>query len=93
MSESNDKRSLNQLDWIKSEDFSDKFAEVMAVNVGDRSVVLEFGMVDHDGKVDNEYKDVHIKLHSRIRVSQEHFETMVMVLSNLLDETKFTEGE
>ena len=81
-----------ELDWKKGNDYRDKFSEVMAVILGGRSVILDFGSLEEEGKKGGEGKassvSPYIEHHSRIRVSPEHFESIVELLTEQLGRMK-----
>jgi hypothetical protein len=88
--------SAGELDWKKGDDYRDKFSEVMTVIPGDRSVILDFGALEEEGKKGKEKGiqsiNPYIEHHTRIRVSPEHFEAIVKLLNEQL-ERKNEEGE
>lgn len=80
------KIKLGDLDWKKGEDYRDKFSEIVSVTAGGRSVILDFGTIEEEGKEGGERlspKNLHISHHTRIRVSSEHFEDIVKMLVNM----------
>ena len=88
--------SAGELDWKKGNDYRDKFSEVMTVILGDRSVILDFGALEEEGKKGGEKGiesvDPYIEHHTRIRVSPEHFEAIVKLLNEQLERMN-EEGE
>lgn len=93
-----DKRiSAKTLDWKKGSDYRDKFSEVIAVITGERSVILDFGAFEEEGKkaMEEGIRSVnpYIVHHTRIRVSPEHFMVIVDLFAKQLKEMKETEGE
>lgn len=80
-----EKIKLGDLDWKKGEDYRDKFSEVVSVTTGERSVILDFGTIEEDGKEGGEElspKNLHISHHTRIRVSPGHFKGIVKMLAD-----------
>jgi hypothetical protein len=81
--------SAGELDWKKGNDYKDNFSEVMTVILGDRSVILDFGALEEEGKKGGENgiesKDPYIEHHTRIRVSPEHFDAIVKLLNEQLE--------
>jgi hypothetical protein len=88
--------SADELDWKKGNDYRDKFSEVMAVMVGDRSIILDFGSLEEEGKKVGEggisSVSPYIEHHSRIRVSPEHFKLIVKLLNEQLGRMKKVRG-
>jgi len=84
--------SAAELDWKKGNDYRDKFSEVMAVILGGRSVILDFGSLEEEGKKAGEGRvssvSPYIEHHSRIRVSPEHFKSIVELLNEQLGRMK-----
>lgn len=84
--------SAGELDWKKGNDYRDKFSEVMTVILGGRSVILDFGTLEEEGKKGGEKGiesvDPYIEHHTRIRVSAEHFEAIVKLLNEQLERMK-----
>ncbi|NAT10531.1 hypothetical protein C4E22_03130 [ANME-1 cluster archaeon AG-394-G06] len=84
--------SAGKLDWKKGNDYKDKFSEVMTVILGGRSVILDFGALEEEGKKGGENGiesvDPYIEHHTRIRVSLEHFEAIVNLLNEQLERIK-----
>ena len=84
--------SVGKLDWKKGNDYRDKFSEVMTVILGGRSVILDFGALEEEGKKGGENEiesvDPYIEHHTRIRVSPEHFEAIVKLLNEQLERIK-----
>lgn len=84
--------SAGELDWKKGVEYRDKFSEVMTVILGDRSVILDFGALEEEGKKGGEKGiqsiDPYIEHHTRIRVSSEHFEAIVKLLNEQLERIK-----
>ena len=84
--------SAGALDWKKGNDYKDKFSEVMTVILGHRSVILDFGALEEEGKKGRENgiesKNPYIEHHTRIRVSPEHFEAIVNLLNEQLEKIK-----
>ncbi|MGB2842591.1 MAG: hypothetical protein WBC40_08990 [Halobacteriota archaeon] len=80
--------SAGELDWKKGNDYRDKFSEVISVIHGGRSVILDFGALEEEGKkgVEGRIESVnpYIEHHTRIRISPEHFEALVKVLTEQL---------
>ena len=81
--------SAGGLDWKKGEDYRDKFSEIVTVILGGRSVILDFGALEEEGKegVENGVQSInpYIEHHTRIRVSPEHFEALVELLNEQLE--------
>jgi hypothetical protein len=77
--------SAGTLDWKKGDDYRDKFSEVMVVIRGDRSIILDFGVLEEEGKKGEDGRiesiNPYIEHHTRIRVSPEHFEAVIDVLT------------
>ena len=94
MSEEKEERVISaaELDWKKGNDYRDKFSEVTTVIVGGRSVILDFGALEEEGKKGGEMGlesiDPYIEHHTRIRVSTEHFEAIVKLLNEELERMK-----
>ncbi len=81
--------SAGELDWKKGNDYRDKFSEVVTVILGGRSVILDFGALEEDGKKGGDERiesiNPYIEHHTRIRVSSEHFEAIVKLLNEQLE--------
>jgi hypothetical protein len=81
--------SAIELDWRKGPSYRDMFAEVMSVIGGDRSIIIDFGVLEEEGKKGIkgrlESMNPYIEHHTRIRVSPEHFVAMVKVLNDHLE--------
>jgi len=99
MSEKKEEKVISggELDWKKGEDYRDKFSEVMTVILGSRSVILDFGALEEEGKKGGE-KGIesiypYIEHHTRIRVSPEHFEAIVKLLNEQLERIKEEQRE
>lgn len=84
--------SAGERDWKKGNDYRDKFSEVVTVILGARSVILDFGALEEEGKKGREKGiesiDPYIEHHTRIRVSPEHFEAIVELLNEQLERIK-----
>jgi hypothetical protein len=84
--------SAGELDWKKGNDYRDKFSEVMTVLLGGRLIILDFGVLEEDGKKGGKDKiesvSPYIEHHTRIRVSPEHFEAIVELFIEQLEEMK-----
>ena len=84
--------SAAELDWKKGNDYRDKFSEVTTVIVGGRSILLDFGVLEEEGKKGGEKGlesvDPYIEHHTRIRVSPEHFEAIVKLLNEQIEKIK-----
>jgi hypothetical protein len=91
------KISAVMLDWKKGSDYRDKFSEVMTVIESERSILLDFGVLEEEGKkgLEEGIQSVnpYIEHHTRIRVSPEHFKAIVDVLKGQIEELEETEGE
>ena len=89
--------SAAELDWRKSSDYRDKFSEVMSMIGGDRSIIIDFGALDEEGKEVTEggLKSInpYIEHHTRIRVSPEHFVAMAKILNDYLEKRMKERGE
>lgn len=87
--------SATDLEWRKSSEYRDKFAEVMAVIGGDRSIIIDFGVLSEEGKKAIEGRldslNLHIEHHTRIRVSPQHFVAIVDALKKHLEKMKARE--
>jgi hypothetical protein len=81
--------SAAKLDWRKGSEYRDKFSEVMSLIGGDRSIIIDFGVLDEEGKKMTkgglEPINPYIEHHTRIRVSPEHFVAMMRVLNDHLE--------
>lgn len=76
--------SAEDLEWRKTEGYIDRYAEMVTVNASTNSVILDFGSFDHQGRTkEDKPKDPHIALHTRIRVSPEHFKSIVSLLNRI----------
>lgn len=75
---------LSELQWEKVEDYADRYAEIVTVNANPRSVILDFGIVDHTGKKGETSVHPHVDFHTRLRMSPEHYVSMVKVFVNVL---------
>lgn len=89
--------STRNFDWKKTEDYVDRFSEVMIVSTSERSVILDFGLMDEKGKKAGD-KGLHpinpfISHHTRLRVSPEHFVTIVEVCKDLLEKQSMTQSK
>ncbi len=86
MGESKEPRriSTRELEWRKSPDFREKFADIMRVGaISDRGVYLEFGNFDYEKTTGTgELIDAHINFHTRLIVSYEHLKAIAKVLMN-----------
>ena len=84
--------SAAELDWKKGNDYRDKFSEVVTVILGGRSIILDFGALEEEGKKGGEERigsiNPYIEHHTRIRVSPEHFEAIVELLNEQLKRMK-----
>jgi len=85
------------LDWKKGSDYRDKFSEVITVIIGERSVILDFGALEEEGKkaLEEGIRSVnpYIDHHTRIRVSPEHFMAIADLFAIQSKKMKETEGE
>ena len=94
MSEEKEERVISaaELDWNKGADYRDRFSEVITVILGDRSVILDFGALEEEGKKGGKQRiesvNPYIEHHTRIRVSPEHFEAIVKLLNEQLERVK-----
>jgi len=94
MSEKKEEKVIfaGELDWKKGNDYRDKFSEVVTVILGGRSVILDFGALEEEGKKGGEKGiesiDPYIEHHTRIRVSPEHFEAIGELLYKQLERMK-----
>ena len=94
MSEEKEERVISaaELDWKKGTDYRDRFSEVITVILGGRSVILDFGALEEEGKKGGKQRiesvSPYIEHHTRIRVSPEHFEAIVKLLNEQLERMK-----
>ena len=94
MSEEKEERVIYaaELDWKKGADYRDRFSEVTTVILGGRSIILDFGALEEEGKKGGKERiesvRPYIEHHTRIRVSPEHFEAIVKLLNEQLERMK-----
>lgn len=85
--------SFSDLDWEKGNEYVDRYVEVIKANASPRTVVLDFGSFDDEGTRDNKLVNPRINLHTRIRMSPNHFASMVEVLNRILRDISEEEKE
>lgn len=76
--------SMGTLEWIKSDDFVDRYSELLNINITDRSVILDFGSTDYSKRTHEGIDDLHVNMHTRIRVSIEHFHAIAKLFDDMI---------
>ena len=86
MKEEEKRISLKELKWIKSPDFREKTADVMAVITSERFINFDFGSFDYEGRDPKTMAPTNpfINYHTRIKVEYNHFKDIVRILNDIL---------
>lgn len=78
---------FSDLSWRKVESFTDEFADVVSVRASGRGIILDFGSFDYEEVKDGDPVDPHLNLHTRVRVSQNHFKDIAKLFEDFVSES------